>query len=100
MRLVLIILVIILAALQYVLWFGKGGVSEVTQLETNVAELQQENQRLEARNEALRAEVANLREGSEAIEERARTELGLIGPDETFYQVVLPPREPDAEDDQ
>ena len=99
MRLVLIILVIILAALQYVLWFGKGGVSDVRQLESNVADLKDENERLKTRNEALRAEVANLREGSEAIEERARTELGLIGPDETFYQVVMPPSEAEPEDD-
>lgn len=93
MRLVLIILVVILAALQYVLWFGKGGVADVNQLEANVAELEQENEVLKNRNEALRAEVENLREGSEAIEERARTELGLIGPDEEFYQVVMPPAE-------
>lgn len=91
MRWLTALLVVALLALQFNLWFGKGGVRQVQDLRAAVEEQKARNDALEARNRALQAEVEDLREGSEAIEERARSELGLIKPDETFYQVVVPP---------
>ena len=79
-------------ALQYPLWFGKGGWTRVRELERTLAMQQESNARLKARNDAMDAEVRDLKEGNEAIEERARLELGMVKRDETFYQVV--PREP------
>ena len=77
--------------LQYPLWFGKGGWTRVRELERTLAMQQESNARLKARNDAMDAEVRDLKEGNEAIEERARLELGMVKRDETFYQVV--PRE-------
>ncbi len=83
-------LVVLIAALQYPLWAGKGGWMRVWELERNLASQHENNARLKARNDALEAEVRDLKEGNEAIEERARLELGMIKRDETFYQVVKP----------
>ena len=88
MRLINAILVLLLVLLQSKLWFGDGGLRETWQLEAAVAVQQQENERLGERNRALAAEVVDLKSGSEALEERARNELGLLRPDESFYQVV------------
>ncbi len=77
-----------LVALQGQLWLGSASVPELIRLREAVAEQKAENERAAARNEALAAEVANLREGTRAIEERARYELGMIQDDEVFYQVV------------
>ncbi|HET6564026.1 MAG TPA: cell division protein FtsB [Xanthomonadales bacterium] len=88
MRSLLVVLVILLALLQYKLWLGEGGFADVKRLEQKVAEQQQENALLQQRNEELQAEVADLREGIEAIEERARNELGMIQEEEEFYLVV------------
>jgi cell division protein FtsB len=84
------ILAILVVALQYPLWFGKGGWMRVLELERNLAQQHEGNARLKARNDALDAEVRDLKEGNEAIEERARLELGMIKRDETFFQVVKP----------
>ena len=73
------------------LWWGDGGRGQITELQESVALQSQENAALKARNAALQAEVEDLREGLDAIEERARNELGLIREGETFYQVVTPP---------
>lgn len=81
-------LALLLALLQYVLWFGDGGVSDLWQLEGQVAEQQSENERLTERNDALAAEVRDLKTGLEAVEARARLELGMIKEDEVFYQVI------------
>ena len=75
-------------ALQYPLWFGKGGWLRVWELDRQLAQQRDGNDRLKARNDALEAEVVDLKQGFEAIEERARIELGLIRKDELFYQVV------------
>ncbi len=91
LRYVALILLIILIALQVKLWTGHGGYRDVQRLEKSVAEQKAENEKLRARNEALQAEVEDLKQGDEAIEERARSELGLIKPGEKFYQVVEPP---------
>ncbi|MBS0230961.1 MAG: cell division protein FtsB [Proteobacteria bacterium] len=90
-----LLLLLLLAGLQYKLWYGSGGQDEVVSLRAQVAKQAAENARLQARNDALAAEVADLKSGGEAIEERARSELGLVKPGETFYRVVdgasLPP---------
>ena len=90
LRLAALLLLILLLALEVKLWTGEWSMREVWRLRDRVAEQKQENQKLKQRNEALSAEVQDLKNGDEAIEERARSELGLIKPDETFYQVVEP----------
>jgi cell division protein FtsB len=78
----------LLLLLQYTLWFGNGGLLRVWQLNTMVDEQKLENETLTERNRALEAEVIDLKQGLEAIEERARSDLGMIKKDETFFQVV------------
>jgi len=90
LRLVALLLLILLLALEVKLWTGDWSMREVWRLRQRVSEQKQENQKLKQRNEALSAEVQDLKGGSEAVEERARSELGLVKPDETFYQVVEP----------
>ena len=82
------LLLLLLAALQYKLWYGNGGQDEVAALRAQVARQVAENARLKARNDALAADVADLKSGGAAVEERARSELGLVKPGETFYRVV------------
>ncbi len=77
--------------LQYRVWFSEDGVREVARLKQAVAAQQAENGGLEERNKQLAAEVRDLKTGMDALEERARSDLGMIGKNETFYQVV-PPR--------
>jgi cell division protein FtsB len=74
--------------LQYRIWLSAHGAREVLQLSAAVAEQAAENQQLTARNQQFAAEVRNLKQGYEALEERARSELGLIAANETYYQVV------------
>jgi len=88
MRKSVIILIIIFSALQYSLWSADGGMFGVFHLRQKVAVQQEENKRLAAENEALAAEVADLKSGVAAIEERARNELGLIKKDENYFLVV------------
>ena len=90
LRYVALILLILLIALELKLWTGDGGMREVWRLEQRLDEQKKENAKLKQRNEALAAEVQDLKSGKEAIEERARSELGLIKPGEVFYQVVEP----------
>jgi cell division protein FtsB len=89
-RLLIVILLILFLALQYRLWVGEGSLAEVSNLSDQVDAQKAENQRLKDRNAALDAEVQDLKTGYEAIEERARSELGMIKDDETFYQIVDP----------
>jgi cell division protein FtsB len=81
-------LLAIVALLQYRLWLSNDGVRELTRLDDAVERQRAENSELEERNQQLVAEVADLKAGMAAIEERARSELGMIGRNETFYQVV------------
>ena len=74
--------------LQYRLWLSNDGVRELARLSEAVEHQKSENTELEDRNEQLVAEVADLKAGMAAIEERARSELGMIGRNETFFQVV------------
>jgi cell division protein FtsB len=90
LALVLLLLVALLAWLQYRLWFGQGGEREVAALHAQVRQQAHANAGLEQRNEALAAEVQDLKSGEAAAEERARSELGMIKPGETFYRVVDP----------
>lgn len=85
---IIAILFLLLLVLQLRLWVGDSSVREVWRLQTAVEQQQQENQRLKERNQALEAEVDDLKQGVDAIEERARSELGMIKKDETFYQVI------------
>jgi cell division protein FtsB len=81
-------LAVIVLLLQYRLWLSGDGVSELRRLAAAVESQKAENSELEERNEQLAAEVQDLKAGMAAIEERARSELGMIGRNETFYQVV------------
>jgi cell division protein FtsB len=91
MRILALTLAASILLLQYPLWLGKGGWLRVWSLDQQVQEQKEANARLSRRNGALDAEVRDLKQGFEAIEERARYELGLIKQDEIFFQVV-PPR--------
>ncbi len=88
MRLLGGILAALILLIQYPLWLGDGGWLRVSGIDRQLAAQQAKNGRLEARNTALEAEVRDLKQGLEAIEERARYELGMIKPDEVFFQVV------------
>ncbi len=91
MKALTLIFVILIALLQYPLWLGKGSWLRVWDLNRQVAVQQEENTTLKARNDNLDAEVRDLKSGKAAIEERARSELGMIKQDEVFYQVVDQP---------
>jgi cell division protein FtsB len=82
------ILVALIVLIQYPLWLGKGGWLRVSEVDHQLTGQKTKNARLEARNLALEAEVRDLTQGLEAIEERARYELGMIKSDEVFFQVV------------
>ena len=81
-------LIVLLAVLQYRLWFGNANLFEVTYLKNRKNAQIVENKELQERNRSLSAEVMNLKHGLEAIEERARSEMGMVKVDETFYQIV------------
>lgn len=82
------ILIIFLILLQYRLWVGEGSLAQKVSLERKVEKQLQENVALEERNQILANAVEDLKEGTEGIEERARTELGMVKEGETFYMVV------------
>jgi len=91
MRLLIWLLVVLLVLLQYRLWVGDGSLAEVWGLYQQVETQKAENQELRERNQALEAEVKDLKQGLDAIEERAREELGMTRDDETFYQIIKEP---------
>lgn len=88
MRIFVIALISLFGLLQYTLWFGKNGVSDFYAVEDEIEAQQQVNSKLQARNNEMFAEIDDLRQGIDAIEERARHELGLVREDETFYRMV------------
>lgn len=88
MKWLIALLTVLFLLLQYKLWVGDGGIPEVLHLEQEVAKQQQHKQQLEERNAALAAEVKDLKQGLDAIEERARSEMGMIAKDEQFYQIL------------
>ncbi|WP_369310152.1 cell division protein FtsB [Providencia rettgeri] len=83
-----LLLIAILAWLQYSLWLGKNGIHDYVQVKDDVAAQEIINSRLKMRNEQLFAEINDLNDGQDAIEERARSELGMIKPGESFYRMV------------
>jgi cell division protein FtsB len=87
---VLALLVVLLAFLQWRLWFGHSGAGEVQELSQQVQRQARDNGGLRQRNAEVAAEVEDLKSGEAAVEERARSELGMIKPGETFYRVVEP----------
>lgn len=88
MKAIIGILVLALVLLQWRLWVGDGGVQELTQLEQELAAQQAENEALQQRNQMLESEILDLKNGVEAVEERARSDLGMIREGETFYMVI------------
>ena len=88
LRWVALVLLLLLIGLQFKLWSDHGGMSEVAGLRAAVKKQSDENDKLTQRNQALAADVSDLKHGEQAVEARARAELGLIKPGETFYQVV------------
>jgi len=96
MRILGLTLAVFIVLLQYPLWLGKGGWLRVWSLDQQVQEERDANARLRQRNGALDAEVRDLKQGSDAIEERARYELGMIKQDEIFFQVVPAARQDEA----
>lgn len=93
-RTVTLILATLLLLLQYPLWLGKGGWLRVWDLNRQVESQQQVNQQSKTRNAVMDAEVRDLKQGTAAIEERARSELGMIKRDEVFYRVLEQPAVP------
>lgn len=97
MRVFAFALIFLIVAIQYPLWFGKGGWLRVRHVDQQLESQREENDRLALRNATLNAEVVDLKTGLEAIEERARVELGMIKSDEVFFQVLKPrPTSPDS----
>jgi len=94
LRIFAALLIAVALALQWRLWFGDGGMLEVRRLREQVAAQKMENEKLLERNRMLTAEVKDLKQGTTAIEERARTDLGMVGQNESFYQVA--PAQTDA----
>lgn len=90
MRIITVVLLLCLAGLQYRLWFGKNSVPDYLALKQEVERQQADNAKLQQRNKILYAEIDDLKTGEEAIEERARNELGMIKEGETFFRVVEP----------
>ena len=82
------VLVALIVLIQYPLWLGKGGWLRAWQIENDLQKQKLANRKLEARNAALAAEVRDLKQGTEAVEERARAELGMIRSDEVFFQIA------------
>ena len=88
MKLLAAVLAVLIVLIQFPLWLGKGGWMRVWNLDRQVQAQKDTNARLQARNGALDAEVRDLKQGFDAVEERARYELGMIKQDEVFFQIV------------
>jgi len=95
-RLISLVLFALLILLQYPLWFGKGGMLRVSDLEDQLEQQKQVNDALRLRNQQLEGDVRSLSEGVEAIEERARNDFGMIKKDEVFIQLIEPRSQPAA----
>ena len=90
MRVLTLILALLIVALQYPLWLGKGSWLKAWEVDQELIKQNVENARLKARNASLDAEVRDLKTGYGAIEERARSELGMVKQDEVFFQILEP----------
>lgn len=80
--------IVLVVLLSYTLTLGKGGLLDIWNMKRDISVQQQQNDRLKQRNRELAGEIVNLQKGTEAIEERARSDLGLIRPDEVFVQII------------
>lgn len=87
-------LALLIAALQYRLWLGDGGITEYREITQRIEELKQEAEQRRVRNAAVAADVADLRDGTDAIEERARHDLGMVKPGESYVQIYDAPPPP------
>lgn len=88
MKIIAFVLLVLLIWLQYKIWLQDGGIPEVIQLQQEVEAVKTEVQQLQERNSSLDAEVKDLKKGLDAIEERARSEMGMIKESEVYYQVI------------
>ena len=88
MKYFLLTLIVLIALVQWVLWFGNDGIIDLWESRQNLQASRLENEALEHRNNELKAEVIDLQTGLQAVEERARSELGLVKQDETFIQII------------
>ncbi|HHJ36313.1 MAG TPA: cell division protein FtsB [Gammaproteobacteria bacterium] len=93
MKKIAFVLLILLIWLQYKIWLQDGGIPEVVQLQDDVEQVKTEVKKLQERNQSLDAEVKDLKKGLDAIEERARSEMGMIREGEIYYQVIEPERD-------
>ena len=91
MRVLLAIAIVLLCGLQYTLWFGKGGLRDVGKLKDQIAAQEHELETLRVRNSELAAEVSDLKQGLDAVEEIARSEMGMVKEGEIFYQLIETP---------
>ena len=98
MRALIVLLVLVFIALQYRLWFGDGSLSEVVQLTRELEQQKQKLKELEERNRRLEAQVLDLQNGFDAYEEKARNDLGMIKQGESFFQIVSPGADKEADD--
>jgi cell division protein FtsB len=87
-RIFVIVLLLIFVLLLYKLLFSDNSISQAWRLKGQLTAMNAENALLQQRNSSVTAEVANLKKGDDAVEERARSDLGLVKPDEVFYQIV------------
>ena len=88
MKVFLLVIAVLIGLLQYRLWYGNGGIKEIKAYQQELVEVNKQVIEKKERNDALYAEVEDLRKGKEAIEERARYELGMMKEGETFFQVL------------
>jgi cell division protein FtsB len=88
MKIFLLVITVLIGLLQYRLWYGNGGIKEIKAYQQELVELNKQVIEKKERNDALYAEVEDLRKGKESIEERARYELGMMKEGETFFQVL------------
>jgi cell division protein FtsB len=81
-------LILLFVLLQHKLWVSPDGINQYWRVKKNIVQLNEENKQLQEKNDRLRAEVKDLKQGNNAIEEHARNELGLVKPGEKFYQII------------
>jgi len=89
-KLLISTLLVLLIALQYRLWVGENSLAHIVRLQHDISVQERTNQRLKDRNQVLASEVTSLKTGLDAVEERARTDLGMIKENETFFMVIEP----------
>lgn len=90
MRPLIVLLLILLLGLQYKLWFGHSSISQLNETQESIVLQQQENTKVEAENEAILADIRELKSGDQALEAHARSELGMITEKEEYYQFIEP----------